>query len=468
MRSIGCSTFVSRADRDSLDVPLVPLIRESERFTDIKPAPPEADVVRAIQNHLSDVLEARILVSSPQDPAWRPPGSRSETAGGYEIRRKDWRSIRSITAPLRKQDWDARTVYLVSVKLFTTPSPLPDESDHDRGTHGVSPPQEKLPPRIRSTAAVYCFVLSLLNNREHCPFNAIEDVRLTPPSDGEVEPKRTFKGFAFVSLSSRDLVKQLSEDWPWLPEDRSAPLSGGTSTSASADVADARKYGVRVIAKTRWEELRDEYLAYRAQLLNAIHEEDRKYGAGVQSKPGMTDPALLPPVSNGPYSTILQDYPRGCLVFAKNLHTETNKTTLRKLFSSVIGCPQDVLDYVDFNKGMDSVSLGSYYDSRGLMGTFYKCFLRIRNPEEASTLVEHFSAHLLAQSTGLDADGVVPSAPKKPIVMELVEGKKEELYWEKVPEKARRQAIQNVLKLSNNTDTPVGNPSPPSKRRRKY
>ena len=97
-----------------------------------------------------------------------------------------------------------------------------------------------------------------------------------------------------------------------------------------------------------------------------------------------------------------------------------------------------------------------------------KCFLRIRSPKEASTLVEHFSTHLLAQSTGLDADGVVPSAPKKPILMELVGGKKEELYWERVPEKARRQAIQNALKLSSETDTPTGNLSPPNKRRRKY
>ena len=119
------SAHFSRTDRNSLDVPLVPLIRESECFTDIKTTSPEADVVRAIQNHLSDVLEARILVSSPQNSAWRSSGSRSDTAGGYEIRRKDWESVRSITAPLRKQDWDARTVYLVSVKLFTASSPLP-------------------------------------------------------------------------------------------------------------------------------------------------------------------------------------------------------------------------------------------------------------------------------------------------------------------------------------------------------
>ena len=101
------------------------------------------------------------------------------------------------------------------------------------------------------------------------------------------------------------------------------------------------------------------------------------------------------------------------------------------------------------------------------MDTLSKCFLRIRSPKEASALVEHFRAHLLAQETGLDADGVVPSAPNKPIIIELVEGIKEELYWEKVPVKARRQAVQNALKLSGVVDAPTENPSQPSKRRRK-
>ena len=101
------------------------------------------------------------------------------------------------------------------------------------------------------------------------------------------------------------------------------------------------------------------------------------------------------------------------------------------------------------------------------MDTLSKCFLRIRSPKEASALVEHFRTHLLAQSTGLDADGVAPSGPKKPIVIELVEGKKEELYWEKVPEKTRRQAVQNALKLSGEPDAQTENPSQPSKRRRK-
>ena len=224
--------------------------------------------------------------------------------------------------------------------------------------------QEKLPARIRSAGAVYRFVLSLLDSRKDCSFDVIQDVRPPPPPDSEVESKRAFKGSAFVTLSSVGLVKQLLEDWPWPPGNRPAHVSNGIPAPASADVTDARKYGVRVITKCRWEELRDEYLSYRLQLLNTIHEEERKPGATIRSEPRAVEPILSSSVSDGlSHSAVPQDYPRGCLVFARNIHTETNKTTLRKLFSSTVGFPPDVLDYVDFNKGMDSVSLECYYST---------------------------------------------------------------------------------------------------------
>lgn len=93
--------------------------------------------------------------------------------------------------------------------------------------------------------------------------------------------------------------------------------------------------------------------------------------------------------------------------------------------------------------------------------------MRVRSPREASTLVDHFRAHPLVQTNGLDADGSPSSGLMKSIIVELVEGKKEELYWEKVPEKIRRQAVENVLRLSNDGDVPAETRFPPTKRRRK-
>jgi hypothetical protein len=50
-------------------------------------------------------------------------------------------------------------------------------------------------------------------------------------------------------------------------------------------------------------------------------------------------------------------YPVGCLVFVKNLNQDTNKTVLRSLLASAFSTESpDCIDYVDYTKGLDSVS----------------------------------------------------------------------------------------------------------------
>lgn len=58
-------------------------------------------------------------------------------------------------------------------------------------------------------------------------------------------------------------------------------------------------------------------------------------------------------------------YPPDCLIFVKNLHLGTNKTTLKSLFgraftdeggSSTFSTSGGEIDYVDYQKGMESVS----------------------------------------------------------------------------------------------------------------
>lgn len=55
----------------------------------------------------------------------------------------------------------------------------------------------------------------------------------------------------------------------------------------------------------------------------------------------------------------------------------------------------------------------------------------------------------MVQSRGLDDIGKTPGASQKAIAMEIIEGKKEEVYWEKVPEKVRRQAVEKAVKAPN-------------------
>jgi hypothetical protein len=52
----------------------------------------------------------------------------------------------------------------------------------------------------------------------------------------------------------------------------------------------------------------------------------------------------------------------------------------------------------------------------------------------------------MLQTSGLDDVGVTPM-DSNPIRVELVVGKREEFYWEKVPEKIRRQAVEKAITL---------------------
>lgn len=78
-------------------------------------------------------------------------------------------------------------------------------------------------------------------------------------------------------------------------------------------------------------------------------------------------PETLREESSRVVTTLASPYPLGCLLFVRNVHPETNKTTLKTLFSSGLtaggaegGVLPEGIDYVDFNKGMDSVRRPSY------------------------------------------------------------------------------------------------------------
>lgn len=57
----------------------------------------------------------------------------------------------------------------------------------------------------------------------------------------------------------------------------------------------------------------------------------------------------------------------------------------------------------------------------------------------------YFDAQRKAQADGLDAAGREPVPGDRLIAMELIQGKREELYWEQVPEKVRRQAVARAV-----------------------
>jgi hypothetical protein len=71
--------------------------------------------------------------------------------------------------------------------------------------------------------------------------------------------------------------------------------------------------------------------------------------------------------------------------------------------------------------------------------------VRVTGPEHAHALHSHFTESEIAHLGATDDRGGPPTAGEsKPISVQLVDGTPEELYWEKVPEKIRREAVKRL------------------------
>jgi hypothetical protein len=189
------------------------------------------------------------------------------------------------------------------------------------------------------------------------------------------------KGFVLVTLSSEDDVRALLDAWPWDSGKRSAnirELDGDDITTEandqSAEERSAKTSGMRTCSKIRWEELRAEYLLHRQRLIDEINqyqdEEEARWQKGNMDEGqaersrneddvafGMKREEVE---STARYEAGLHSdspYPTGCLVFIRHVHSATNKTTLRKLFSQIWPGTEgnDAIDYIDYSKNMDSV-----------------------------------------------------------------------------------------------------------------
>lgn len=220
--------------------------------------------------------------------------------------------------------------------------------------------------QYRSIPGIVRFTLGLLGaSPSKTTSHLVQTVTLPPhhldkPGD---EPK--CKAFAFVTLYQVADVEALLNAWPW---DRSLIEKSATKddTPASTEVREATKFGLRILSKKRWDRLKEEYLAYRATLLEELAESEAAQPdpppRQLQRDP---DPPGLAKVDTSGYAEEVIDssspYPPNCLVFVRNVHSGTNKTTLRSLFSQAFqnqsNVSDDGLDYVDFNKGMTSVCL---------------------------------------------------------------------------------------------------------------
>ncbi|KAF9458488.1 hypothetical protein BDZ94DRAFT_1270562 [Collybia nuda] len=394
-------------------IPLTSLLRTSKILAPLHLWSLETAIAKAIRFHAATSLEIRLRVSEPSTSAWTKAGDSAAEVGGYEIRRKDWEITRE---HLSRGQWEERSIYL-----------------------------ENIPVQFRTIPGIVRFTLALLSGNPvpDPQRNRVQGISLPPHHQDKPGDPPVCKGFAILVLANREDAEYLLTKWPWIR----ATLDD-TKTSAvpmSTEVQDAMRFGFRTLSKVRWEQMREEYLAYRGRLVEEINaSEDAKPLVIVSSVPQFTsaeDQYTLspkdPPVeSDTPVLDLSSPYPPNSLLFVRNLHPETNKTTLRKFFATSFQEPlangtiqSDGLDYIDFNKGMDS------------------CHLRLTTPKHAQILISYFSQNSLCQPQGLADSGAPTDVQSNAISVELVVGRREDLYWEKVPEKVRREAVRRGVNL---------------------
>ena len=263
--------------------------------------------------------------------------------------------------------------------------------------------QENIPIQYRSIPGISRFTQLLLAHSvasegmsDHPTPTRVQHVSLPPHHQDKAGDQPVCKGFALVTLQTQDDVEKLTQAWNW---DRDEV---NDETGEETEIAkEALKFGFRTLPKARWDELKAEYLLYRTQLVDEINKFQDDSDAALGQIVGGTSLSMLSdgeetrPLNlarkmkrqsekvaevvneaeeantlnyehqtrdyGNPVIDQWSPYPYGCLLFAKNVHPETNKTTLRALFSqafkaaSCLDNTGDALDYVDFNKGMDTV-----------------------------------------------------------------------------------------------------------------
>lgn len=235
----------------------------------------------------------------------------------------------------------------------------------------------------RTKHAISQYINYLLINLKHDLVGSskgqypIQAITFPPHHSSQKETLSRYKGFAFVVMDSPSSVNALCDTYPWSPVDSAPPVQSATQQSTdkgghqkhSPDPkAEAIKFGTRMLSMSMWNKFKDEYLEYQRRILTVNKEVNGRELTGmpssstleqetpvlVQNQTGISKIRPLPPPAGIEFSP-RKTYPENCLVFVKNVHPETNKTTLRQLFASILSSPS-LLDYIDFTKGTDSVN----------------------------------------------------------------------------------------------------------------
>ncbi|KAJ7073773.1 hypothetical protein C8F01DRAFT_2452, partial [Mycena amicta] len=346
----------------------------------------EAAIAKALRAHAADTVDLRMAIPSAEQMHKR-------RAGSFEIRPRFWDNEEEY--PTTRKDWDG-------------------------------PDGENLPAKCKTLAAACRFILGLLpsssaeatSSKVTVEYTRMQNI-VSPGSrsdDVSAEPPK-LKSFALVTFKTVEDAESLLAAWPW-------KRLKAESVEGDEDKTAAARFGFRTCSKARWDDLNAEYVEYRAGLAGTedmgrnLGDSEQVDDSRVNDEQPLALSSFLRP-NIAPNVTPSPSYPPNCLVFIRNLDPAANKTSLRAFFADALGLGADhadeAIDYVDYTKGVDS------------------CHLRLTSSTHANALVRHFTDKPIVQGAG---EALVKA--------ELVTGTREEVYWERVPEKVRMQAMKRM------------------------
>ncbi|GAA5869380.1 hypothetical protein JCM8547_008658 [Rhodosporidiobolus lusitaniae] len=140
---------------------------------------------------------------------------------------------------------------------------------------------------------------------------------------------------------------------------------------------------------------------------------------------------------NAPSALSVQGaYPESCVLWVRNVHEKSTKTSLKALFGALLDQLQEGsgkgVEYVDYEKGTDV------------------CYLRFSAPTLASLALSHLLMHPSLHLSQLSLSPVSSLSPtsastatleaRRPLIPELLSGEQERRYWMAVPEQTRKKA----------------------------
>ncbi|KAF8489477.1 hypothetical protein F5888DRAFT_1746467 [Russula emetica] len=378
----------------------------------------EGSIVKSLRTHATDMFDIHMIVLDKTRPRRSRHGY--APAGGYKVRRKDWAEVTRHFPTFSPEYWNIRTIYI-----------------------------ENIPLQFRSIIGASKLLHRLLLRDHHTPSFSLGDYRciqsiLFPPhhqDPPDAVPK--CRGFALVTFSRPSDASHLLTHFPYHNRENNRSADGDDA-DLPAEEREARKAGFRTLSKESWESLQAEYVEYRDALLARIGASSSA-SASCSTLPAAPIPAA--PADNVTdasgkallrhASEALLNFPPGCVIFARHVPQDTNKTALRSLFSALLAdSSTTALDYVDYTKGLDTVRLPCVRPCQRLYNvSFEQCYLRLTTREHALSLLKRFK--LKCGKGDMEEDK---------IMLELLDGRREEMYWEGVPDKVRALAVQRAQK----------------------